>query len=201
MVLTVTFMLLACVRYLYPNRFKEFVLLPITDKYFTLQGKGYENKHPFNLFLFIITTFSFSLFFFILSKQFGEMENENPWLFTQIVTGFSVFILARHVLELLVGQVFNMEKLISRYLHEKQSYTSLLSLVVLWINIIYFFIWPFSKLGLVICMSIIAVLYVTSLLSSFKRNWKVISKHPFYFILYLCALEIAPFVILYKLLL
>ncbi|WP_394330131.1 DUF4271 domain-containing protein [Gillisia marina] len=32
-----------------------------------------------------------------------------------------------------------------------------------------------------------------------KKNLRLISRFSFYFILYICALEIAPYVILYKL--
>lgn len=201
LVLVGIFAILSVTRYLYPRRFHEFLLLPISDKYFKLQGKGYKIKHLFNAMLFSVQVLSFSLFFYLfLSISNPSLIQENQWLFIQIATGFSVFVLVKFFSEKIIAHIFNIEGLINGYLYEKFSYVSLISLLVLIGNVVFFFtLKPFKTL-LIAFSIVLAGLYIISLISSFKRNWIVILRHFFYFILYLCALEIAPYVILYQLL-
>lgn len=197
-ILVIVFALLAVSRSLYPRRFQEFIMLPITDKYFNLQGKGYEINHPFNVLLFVIQMISFSLFFFVASSTFSPSKTiESPILFIQICTGFSVFVLMKFISEKIIAHIFNIEKTINRYLYEKLSYTSLISWLLLASSIVFLYAVVPTTTVLWVAMVVFGLLFAISLVSSFKRNGNVILKHFFYFILYLCALEIAPYIILY----
>ncbi|MDC8002783.1 DUF4271 domain-containing protein [Aureisphaera galaxeae] len=200
-VLVGTFGVLALTRWLYPRRFYEFMMLPITDKYFALQGKGYEIKHPFNVALFGIQVVSFSLFIYlILLQREPEIPTKQPWLYIQLLTGVSIFLFGKYVIEKMIANIFNMEAVVNSYLYEKLSYASLISLLALVFNILFFYAIPPNPLILWVFAGTILVLFVISLISSFKRNANLILRYFFYFILYLCALEIAPFIVLYKLL-
>ena len=196
-----TLIILAVTRYLYPRRFHEFLRLPLSDKYFKLQGKGYEIKHLFNVLLFGVQLISFSLFaFFFLNFTDPSISRENSWLFVQIITGIMVFLLTKYFSEKIIGHIFNIEGVINAYLYEKLSYASIISLLVMVGNIVFYFALKPTKTTLMVFTVVLAVLYLISLISSFKRKWRVILRHFSYFILYLCALEIAPYIILYHLL-
>ena len=194
------FVLLGITRFLYPRRFDEFLLLPVSDKYFKLQGKGYEAKHPFNVFLFAIQVLSFSMFLYLIAATYRpELAKENQWLFVQITTGFGAFILIKFISEKIIAYIMDMEALIDGYLYEKLNYMSLISLVVFVANIVFILAIKPAKIVILSVSIGVLVLYLIALISSFKRNWQSIMKHFSYFILYLCALEIAPYVILYQL--
>ncbi|MEL6809920.1 MAG: DUF4271 domain-containing protein [Bacteroidota bacterium] len=200
LVLVGVLVILAVTRHFYPRRFFEFLMLPVTDKYFMLQGKGYEIKHPFNVLLFGVQVLSFSLFFFLFFHiTQPDTTAENKWLFVQLLAGFALFVLAKYYLEKIIAHIFNIEGVINSYLYEKLSYASLISILALLGNVVFFFTYKPSKTVLLVFSSVLALLFLISLISSFKRNWQLILRHFFYFILYLCALEIAPYVILYKL--
>ncbi|WP_461302409.1 DUF4271 domain-containing protein [Aureisphaera sp.] len=195
------FGILALVRSLYPRRFYEFMMLPLTDKYFALQGKGYEIKHPFNVFLFAIQIVSFSLFIYLIIRHSPSNSNAlNPWLFIQLLTGVTVFLLGKYVIEKMIAHIFHLESVMNSYLYEKLSYASLISLLALIFSVLIFYVIPLDPVFLWVYIGSIVVLFVISLISSYKRNANLILRHFFYFILYLCALEIAPFIILYKIL-
>jgi len=201
LVLVAGFAILAVTRYLYPRRFQEFVLLPVSDKYLKLQGKGYEVKHPFNVLLFTVQVLSFSLFFYLfLNYTSPALSVDNPWLFVQLVTGFSVFVLFKYISEKIIAHILNIESIINAYLYEKLNYANIISLVVFLLNIVFVFALKPTKMVLIGLSFVLIALYLIALISSFKRNWRVILKHFSYFILYLCALEIAPYIILYHLL-
>ncbi len=175
-------------------------MLPITDKYFAMQGKGYEIKHPFNVSLFFIQVVSFSLFIYLFLIHKQPEVSTNKWLFIQLFTGVSLFILVKYILEKMIAHIFGMDSIINNYLYEKLSYSSLIAIVVLIFNILLFYTITPNSLILWVAIASIGILFVISLISSYKRNANLILRHFFYFILYLCALEIAPFIILYKIL-
>jgi Domain of unknown function (DUF4271) len=195
------FAILSITRYLYPKRFHEFLSLPLTDKFFKLQGKSYEIKHLFNALLLAVQVLSISLFIYLyLSITNPSLVEENQWLLIQIGTGYTVLVLVKFLSEKIIAYIFNVESIINRYLYEKLSYTSLISLLVLTGNIVFVFIIDPTKNVLITFATVMAGLYIISLISSFKRNWIIILRHFFYFILYLCTLEIVPYIILYRLL-
>ena len=198
LILVAAFIILTVTRSLYPRRFTEFLYLPLSDKYFKLQGKGYEIKHPFNVLIFSVQVLSLSLFFYLfLDTAYPATTELNPLLFVQITAGLGLFILAKFCLEKILAHILQIEALINNYLYEKLSYTSIISLLVLVGNIVFYFAFKPSKMVLFGFSLALVVLYLMSLISSFNRNRSVILRHFSYFILYLCALEIAPYIILY----
>ncbi|MBL4662937.1 MAG: DUF4271 domain-containing protein [Flavobacteriaceae bacterium] len=193
-----TFIILATTRYIYPRKFMEFLYLPLSDKYFKTQGKNHDTINLFNILIFSVKILSLSLFLYLyIYTVQPATSQENPWLFIQIITGLGLFILAKFYLEKILGHILNIEVLINDYLHEKLSYASIISLLVLVGNIIFYFTFKPSETTLLGFSITLASLYLISLISSFKRNRNIILKHFSYFILYLCALEIAPYIILY----
>lgn len=191
--------LMAFCKYLYAKRFEEFFLLPITNKYFLVQGRNESIEHPFNILMFAVQVISVSLFFWLFFKVlYPEETNQNPWLFVQICTGYSVFVLIKFSIEKIIGSVFSIDSLINRYLYQKLSYRNLIGALLLMLNIILFYTISPSALLLGIIAAIILVFNVIALFSSFKNNGNLIMGNLYYFILYLCALEISPYIILYK---
>ena len=185
-------------KYLYPKRFQEFTLLPVTNKYFLLLGKGDEIKHPFNVLLFVPQVVLVSLFLFLFLKT-SKYNVENPFiLFIQICSAYSVFVLAKFIIEKLIGAIFNLEIIINKYLYQKLSYRNLLAIVLFIGNIIFFYIHQPTITLLLIFLALLIILNIITLFYSYKTNSQLIFSELFYFILYLCALEISPYIILYK---
>jgi hypothetical protein len=202
----ITFLLLGCLvlysvsKYLYPQRFQEFILLPVTNKYFLVQGKNSEIQHPFNIILFLSQVISVSLLIYLLIKVSNpESISSNPWIYIQICTGYAAFVLVKYYLEKIVSVVFSLEPILNQYLYEKITYRNLLAIAVFLGNLVFFFIYEPTLYVLTVFVGIIISLNALSVFYSYKTNGKLILRNFFYFILYLCALEISPYFILYKL--
>ena len=202
----ITILLVLCLllyslsRYLYPHRFLEFILLPITNKYYLVQGKNNEIRHPFNIILFAAQVLSFSLFFYLLFRTMNsEATSTNNWLFVQICTAYAAFVLCKYYLEKIVSVVFGIEPLFNQYLYEKLTYRNLLAIGVFIGNVLFFYTFEPTVQSLLVFFGILVLLNAISLFYSYKMNGKLIFRNFFYFILYLCALEISPYFILYKL--
>lgn len=197
--LVACFILYALAKYFYPKRFHEFSMLPITNQYFFVHGKNDELNHPFNIMLFAAQILCVSIFVFLLFKVFNPSEIEsNEWLFLQICTAYSVFVLIKFSLEKIVANIFSMDALINNYLYQKLSYRNFLGILFFAGNLFFLYVYPPTATGLLIFGGCLLALNAIALLYSYKKNGKLILGNFFYFILYLCALEISPYIILYK---
>ncbi|HPE84164.1 MAG TPA: DUF4271 domain-containing protein [Aequorivita sp.] len=193
------FVLFALSKYFYPKRFHEFLLLPITNQYFFVHGKDDELNHPFNMMLFVVQIICVSIFVFLLFKVYNPSEiQKNEWLFLQICTAYSVFILIKFSMEKIVANIFSMDELINNYLYQKLSYRNFLGVLFFLGNLFFLYVYPPTRITLVIFGGFALALNAIALLYSYKKNGKLIFSNFFYFILYLCTLEIAPYIILYK---
>ncbi len=190
---------MAIAKLLYPKRFDEFIYLPINNKYFLVQGKDYALAHGFNILLFAIQLFSISFFIYLILIEVGYNAKESPWLlYTQICAVYFVFIGFKLFIEKIIGNIFNMERLIDQYLYQKLTYRNYIGFFVLVFNIIIVYSLGSNATVLLIILGFILAFNGFGLVLSYKNFRNILIPHFLYFILYLCALEIAPYVILYK---
>jgi hypothetical protein len=197
--IVICIVLFSIAKYAYPKRFQEFIMLPLSNKYFMVHGRNDEIKHPFNVLLFVTQVISASLFIFLFIKTTTpEVPKSNPWLFVLICTGYSVFVFVKFAIEKIVSNIFSIDSLINSYLYQKLSYRNLLAIALLLGNIIFYYAVKPSAVLLFIFIATIILLNGIALFYSYKTNGNLILRNFFYFILYLCALEISPYIILYK---
>ena len=187
-------------KYFYPKRFHAFSLLPVTNQYFFADGKNDELNHPFNMLLFAAQIICASIFVYLLFSVFNPNEVEsNEWLFLQICTAYSVFVLMKFSLEKIIANIFSLDEVINNYLYQKLSYRNFLGILFFVGNLFFLFILPPTVTSILVFSGLLLILNAISLLYSYKKNANLILGNFFYFILYLCALEISPYIILYKL--
>ena len=197
--LTGCFILFTVVKFAYPKRFDEFILLPLNDKYFLVQGKNDELRNPFNLLLFVAQVISASLLIFLLLDfKNPELKETNPWLYVQICSAYTIFILVKFSIEKIIGSIFSIDTIVNNYLYQKLSYRNLLGIIVFMGNLIFFYVAEPSVAFILIFLGFLLLLNCSALINSYKSFGKKILSNFFYFILYLCTLEIAPYLILYK---
>jgi len=197
--LVVCLLIVALARHVYPREFQQFITLPISNKYFLVQGKTQQIFHFFNILLFIAQILSVSLFIFLFFKILQpETVQANKYLFIQICTAYSVFVCVKFSIEKIIGTAFSLDTVINSYLFQKLSYRNLISLFIFIINLfLYYIIEPTGTILLLFAATLI-VFNGIALFYSYKTNRNLIMSNFFYFILYLCALEISPYFILYK---
>lgn len=197
--LAACFLLLACSRYFYPRRFEEFLLLPISDKFINIRGKEDSIYHPFALMLFVIQGICVSVFIYLLFRNFNPVEvQRNPFLFVQICTGYTIFVFIKFSIEKILASIFSIDAIVDQYLFQKLSYRNYLGLALFTGNILFLYSLSATRAALILFAAIVILFNVVALLSTYKRGRKIIVPNFLHFILYLCALEITPYIILYK---
>ncbi|MBP0904814.1 DUF4271 domain-containing protein [Mariniflexile gromovii] len=181
-----------------PKRFNDFIAVLGNSKYLKIYSREQKFFDKFDALLFTNLIISVSLFCFISFKFFTNTNTISPDTMFKISFGICVFILIKVFVERLIGSLFEMDSMIDQYLFQKISYKNYLGIVLIPINALLLFSFgPTLTFFYVIVILLVIVIFI-GLFTSFKAHQSLIKYNFFYFILYLCALEIAPCIILYK---
>ena len=185
----------------YNNHKKFNSLLKIFWNSFYLKKYKYEKitYYLFDYFLQINFIVSLGLFVFIYNIIYnGNRLSFNFLEFIDIIQIIITFLVLKNLTEIVISWVFNIQWLTNLYLNEKINYNSLIGLIILPINVLILYFFNPSINVLFIFIYIILLLKLAAYINSFILHQKTIKKSWFYFILYLCTLEIIPYLLLYN---
>ena len=186
---------IAILKVIYPKRFEDFIRLPVSNNYFLAKGKSEELRHPFSILLFLIQLISISLFAYLF---FLEKGRATVLLFFQILSAVFIFIIVKTSIEKMIGAIFSIKNVIDQYIYEKLTYRNFISLLLIIANLIFYFSVKPDLNTLLIFTGILILINILILFYSYKNYRSLIFSNFFYFLLYICALEISPYLILYK---
>ena len=189
--------LIALSKSLFENRFSEFIKLIVSDKYLKVYKDSGLMMSWFTIFLFIVQIVSFSFFIHLLLNSFGYINKTDGISFIQIFTFLTVFILSKYLIEKILGTAFDIEEFVDQFNLQKVSYRTFIGLFLLPINCFLYYNDSISHNLLIIILSILLIINVFTYLLSIKNHQNILIGNLFYFILYLCALEIAPYYFMY----
>ena len=181
----------------YENRFSEFTKLIFSDKYVKIYRDVSHLKSSFTIALFFVQIVSYSFFILLTMHIFGYASKTDWMLFIQIATFLTYFILAKYLIEKIIGTCFNIDEFVDLFNLQKATYRTYIGILVLPLNAVLFYrddiseSLPLAIIGVSLCISMF------SYFISIKTYQNTIISKLFYFILYLCTLEIAPYYFLY----
>jgi len=179
------------------GRFLNFIILPFNNKYIFMYNKKDRLLNWFHISFTLFQLLNFSLFlYYVIEILIQPVYNFYIPLYPLLLASLLLFILIKVLVQLGNGIIFNNEKIISEIIFKKLSYLNYSSLVMLLANITLTYIFPESRPVLFIGIFLILLINSIGWITIVKNYQKFISAHFFYFILYLCALEIAPFVLI-----
>ncbi len=181
-----------------PKRFNEFILIVGNSKYLKIYGKDQKFLDYYDGLLFINLAVSGAIFCLLNMQFFGYLDIINTTLIVQFIIGIAVFVLIKVLLERLLASLFQIDTIIDSYIFQKISYKNYLGLLLLPINALLIFGITPTKALLYSILILLFLVNISGLATSYKTHQNEIKNNFFYFILYLCALEIAPYVILYS---
>ena len=194
------FSLLAAIKLINSVRFSEFIMLFNTNKYIVLHHKGNRLSSFFNAILILVQVLSISLFIYLCVDVLQwQTDTINMLFYFKIASLYLFVVVSKILVEKIISTIFSIETLIEDYLFYKISYRNFLGVILLPLNLVFIYTLMPSKIVLIILIVSLLILNLIMLFSVYKKNENIILNHLFYFILYLCTLEIAPYFILYKL--
>ena len=195
----ISFALIAFTKTAYETRFNDFLRILVSEKYIKVYKDNSNLMSGFTIVLFIVQLLSVSFFIQLVLDYFNYVSKTDWVVFLRIFTFFTVFVLAKFLLEKIVATIFNIEEFTEQFNLQKVSYRTFIGILLLPVNLYIFYNDNPSKT--LICSIIIVILIINlfTYLVSLKIYQNLLIGKLFYFILYLCALEIAPYYFIYYL--
>jgi len=163
-----------------------------------LEDEDTEPSNFFDTFQIVIFFFSVVVLALIIHKflLFKIVNFQNTFsLFLQIFIALLVYFLAKRILEYLLSLLFLIKKGIHFFLVTKNNYLyslSYLTYIALILN-------EYTAINELYIFYFTGFLFTLRFILFSLRNKKLIFNQLFYFILYICAFEIAPLFVLSKL--
>ena len=194
-----SFVLIAITKTAFETRFSEFLKILVTDKYIKVYKDTSHLMSGFTILLFIVQIISFSFFIQLVLNFFGYVSKTDWIIFIRIFTFFGIFVLSKFLIEKIVATIFNIEEFAEQFNLQKVSYRTFIGLILLPINIYLFYNNTPANILIYITIAVILIINLFSYLVSLKIYQNLLIGKLFYFILYLCALEIAPYYFMYYL--
>jgi len=194
-------LLLSILQYNFKERFYKLFSLVYSEKYYT----DYIKTRPlifnwFNVFFFIIININISLLIFFAFQAFDSGPTTfDLQFFLKIVILCIAYFSIRYVLGSFLGNLFNLSERHSYFTFLKISNLSLIVVLMLPLLILCCY-----SVGSLHKFWITLTLVASVALALFRyfvliKNEKLDFNNLFYLFLYLCALELAPFIVIYKL--
>jgi hypothetical protein len=193
----ILFGILVLVNYLFPVKFKHFTAFFKREQFYIKYFKTFVKT---DLFFLLFTFFSILIYSFIIFKlylYFKKTISNNTLLLYLEITNFTFwYVIFRHVLEIIIGYFFKIKNFQDSILFYKWIHLSKNAMILLPFIIIFHY-YNLSS-GFVILSIIMSIVLVYNYFVLLQKKRKNIFNHLFYFILYLCTLEIAPLIIYLK---
>lgn len=188
--------LIVIVKTKYSQKFFIYLDLFYSDKYFKLYNKSEYVSSPFNILLYIVQIIVISFFIILIFDQYKICSKNDSIVYLKILTTLFVISMAKYFIEKIISIIFDVDKIADTYNHFKMSYRSFFTLFLFPIIAVLFYN-NYNKFVLFILLAIViiynTVTYV-NIIKIFKTN---LFSNLFYFILYICTLEIAPYYFIY----
>lgn len=186
-------------KFLFAKRFDDFLQVIGNSKYLKIYERDQKFIDGFDTLLFLNLVFGAATFSYIAYSTVISPIKFEIITFLKVVFGVAALILMKVLFERLIASLFEIDRIIDSYLFQKTSYLNFSGFILLPINVLLIFTLEPSKTIIYIVLAILLLINLIGLFTSFKNYQKLIINNLFYFILYLCALEIGPYLILYKL--
>ena len=181
-----------------PKRFEDFISVLVNSKYLKVYSREQKFLDKFDALLFANLVISMSLFSYIMYRFFSNETVVPIDVMVKLSVGICLFILIKVLLERLIGSLLEIDDIIDQYLFQKISYKNYLGILLIPLNTLLLFSFEPSLLFFYVIFILFIIVVLIGLFTSFKAHQSFVKHNIFYFILYLCALEIAPYIVLYK---
>jgi len=185
---------------LFKLRFQDFIWVFTNSKYLRIYSKEQKFVDIFDGLLFSNFVISVSVFLFFTYNTFIQEVPFDLFLFSKITLGILLFFLIKIMIERLVGSIFDIENLMDAYLFQKTTFKNFSGFLFLFFNLFILYS-PIDIQWLIYsCLTLVLISNLIGFINSYQSNLTVINLNLFYFLLYLCALEIGPYILLFKVL-
>ncbi|BFP41612.1 DUF4271 domain-containing protein [Flavobacteriaceae bacterium GF1] len=197
LILLFCLVLLVLGKYLFKTSFFNFIILPFNNKYITLNKKKGKLFYGFHLIMSIFQIANLSLFLFISRNIFFDQPlTTSPEFYVVVIMGILVFLLVKTILQVGNGYFFENNELMTDIIFEKLTYFNYGGLIAFLGNVLVIYVFPGDKSIIYLIFLLLIGINGIGIIKILRTHQKLIIGNTFYFILYLCTLEISPIAVL-----
>ncbi|SHI35814.1 DUF4271 domain-containing protein [Pseudozobellia thermophila] len=195
-ILVASLLFLVLAKRLFYTRFLNFIILPFNNKYIFLYNKKEKLVNWFHILFTVFQTTNFALFVYLARKTIAPPNDEYPFMYLIILGFILLFLLVKTTLQLANGYIFGSNKVVSEVIFKKLSYFNYSGIVMFMANLLIVYVVKTPNLVIYGAILLILLINIIGWVTVLRNHQKFIANYFFYFILYLCALEISPFIII-----
>jgi len=196
-VILISIVFIIVAKSMFYSRFLNFMVLPFNNKYLFIYNKKDILLNWFHIFISAFQLMNLTLFIFYTANILLSAEiASNPINFLIIFGLLVLFFVLKIIIQLGNSFIFESQKTITEIIFKKISFMNFSGLILFLANILLTFIFPGSKLIVLAGILLVFVVNLIGWITILRNHQKYISTHFFYFILYLCALEISPYALI-----
>ena len=145
-----------------------------------------------NNFIINCTTYTY-----ILYCSFINLIEINTNKFATISIAFLIFFTLKFILKLLISYLFDLHKAINTLIFQQISTINFIGIMLLPTNLLLVFGLNFDIKWIIISVVLMVTIILIGMLKTIQANLNFVLSNFLYFILYICTLEIGPYVIIY----
>ena len=179
-------------------RFSDFIYVIGNSKYLKIYSRDQNFIDTFDGFLFFNFTLSLSVFVFYAYSTFVSPLQFDLITFLKMSFAIATILIIKVLVERLIASLFEIDELIDSYLFQKTTFKNYSGLVLLIANLFLIYTNNFTTIILSVTIGLVGLINLIGFYLTYKTHQNSINLNLFYFLLYLCALEIGPYVLLYK---
>ena len=176
------------------SKFKQFIFIYLNNSFLKFNTNNNSFLSSFNSLLNINYLVSLSVYISIIISysSYGINNNFEISIFFKTLLIVIVFVYAKYLIELLVGWAFSISKFIVTFNLQKNNFNKLIGIIIILLNSLAIYSFPNSMTFIKMSIFFVISLYLIGLYKVIRLNDNLILSNMFYFILYLCTLEIVP---------
>jgi hypothetical protein len=191
-------MSLACVRYFSSASILDFLSVFTSNRFVNItrddRMDGSRSLQMVGLAIYPITI-AMLILQWLTATQSGTMDVTDYLI---ILTAVSAYLLVKHYLSRLVATIGEFDSLIQFIDHRRNIYRVAFAIVLLSVNVLLLYALPSNQTAIIVSLFIVAFILTIYHLIIVYDHRQALFGSLFYFILYLCTLEIGPYLLLYK---
>ncbi|MGB0897214.1 MAG: DUF4271 domain-containing protein [Flavobacteriaceae bacterium] len=187
---------ITCIKLIYHIQFNDFLGTLTNGKYFLLHNKGDKKKTIFNHLFYIFFVINLTVFAYTCLTTLHIITANSVTELISCTIAINVFFIAKYLIEKIIFDILDLSTFYSYVNFQRLTFINFIGILLLILNFCLLYIIPNpSTIFIYTSIGIVAFSYILSIIIIILNNQKTVLKHWFYFILYLCALEISPFLI------
>lgn len=140
-------------------------------------------------------------FIYLAGQTFEQFPSDQPWEYWKNFTlSLAAFFLGKHLLLRFIGWLFPIQEELSQYSFLIMVFGIIMGMLLIPINLLLSYA-PVdtTKFILYASLAVLGIMYLLRATRGILLSNRLLSTGPLHFLLYICAVEIAPLFILYRL--